>query len=538
MPALTSFFETNYKLDVITQHVNVELVINSTREGTEIAVLHDRVLVELHKEQGNLEYAVGDLYVGRVRKVLPSLNAAFVDVGYERDAFLHYLDLGPQYVSLKNYVKRVMTGKQPSSSLSDFQNAPDIDKGGKIKDQIASSQQILVQIAKEPISSKGPRLTTEVTLPGRYIVLVPFSNKISLSQRISNEEERTRLRRLMQSIKPPNFGVIVRTVAENKGAAELHADLSEQVTRWEQLYEGLKNTRTVPSRVLGEIARTNAVLRDILTPNFSAIHVNDEAIVGEVKEFLRSIAPDKESIVRYVKSKDLFDTFQIHRQIKASFGKQVNLKSGAYLIIEHTEAMHVIDVNSGGRKGGVKNQEENALATNLECAKEIARILRLRDMGGIICIDFIDMHDRANQKQLYDALKEAMADDKAKHNILAPSRFGVVEITRQRVREVTNIKTAEKCPSCEGKGTVEAPILFTDTLENNLNYLAEEKKLKKVLLTVHPMVEAYLTKGWWWQTILSKWKKQFKMNIVLDANSSLQFLEHHFYDESGEEITL
>ena len=518
--------------------MNVELVINSTKEGTEIAVLHDRVLVELHREQGSQDYAVGDLYVGRVRKVLPSLNAAFVDVGYERDAFLHYLDLGPQFASLKHYVKKVMTGKQASSSLSDFQNFPDIEKSGKIKDQIASSQQILVQIAKEPISAKGPRLTAEVTLPGRYIVLVPFSNKISLSQRITSEEERTRLRRLMQSIKPPNFGVIVRTVAESKGAAELHADLSEQVARWEKLYANLKSCRTVPSRVMGEIARTNAVLRDILTPNFSAIYVNDEDIMREVKDFLRNIAPDKEAIVKLVKSKDLFDSFQIHKQIKSIFGKQVNLKSGAYLIIEHTEAMHVIDVNSGGRKGGVKNQEENALATNLECAQEIARILRLRDMGGIICIDFIDMHDKANQKKLHDALKEAMADDKAKHNILPPSKFGVVEITRQRVREVTNIKTAEKCPSCDGTGTVEAPILFSDTLENNLRYIADEGKHKQVSLLVHPLVEAYITKGWWWKTILAKWRKQFKMKIHLEANSSVQFLEYHIYDEAGEEIIL
>jgi ribonuclease G len=289
---------------------------------------------------------------------------------------------------------------------------------------------------------------------------------------------------------------------------------------------------------MGEIARTNAVLRDILTPNFSAIYVNDEDIMREVKDFLRNIAPDKEAIVKLVKSKDLFDSFQIHKQIKSIFGKQVNLKSGAYLIIEHTEAMHVIDVNSGGRKGGVKNQEENALATNLECAQEIARILRLRDMGGIICIDFIDMHDKANQKKLHDALKEAMADDKAKHNILPPSKFGVVEITRQRVREVTNIKTAEKCPSCDGTGTVEAPILFSDTLENNLRYIADEGKHKQVSLLVHPLVEAYITKGWWWKTILAKWRKQFKMKIHLEANSSVQFLEYHIYDEAGEEIIL
>lgn len=518
-------------------NVNVELVINSTKDGVEIALLQDKVLSEMHKEHANQEYAVGDLYLGKVRKVLPSLNAAFVDVGYERDAFLHYLDLGPQFGSMKLYTKRVLTGKQASSSLSDFRNLPDIDKGGKIKDQLASSQQILVQVAKEPISAKGPRLTTEITLPGRYIVLVPFSNKISLSQRISSEEERTRLKRLMQSIKPPNFGVIVRTVAENKGAAELHSDLSDQVARWEKLYENLKLATKAPKRVLGELAKTNALLRDILSPDFEAIHVNDEALAEEIKTYIRGIAPDKEGVVKYVKTNDLFETLGIHKQIKATFGKQVNLKSGAYLIIEHTEAMHVIDVNSGGRKGGVKNQEENALATNLECAEEIARILRLRDMGGIIAIDFIDMGDRANQKKLHEALKEAMKDDKAKHNILPPSRFGVVEITRQRVREVTDIKTSEKCPSCDGKGIVQAPILFTDTLENNLRYIADEGKQKEIRLLVHPMVEAYLKKGWL-NSIIRKWKKNFKMKLTLEANSSLQFLEYHFYDEAGEEVVI
>lgn len=516
--------------------MNVELVINKTQKGTEIALLQDRTLVELHKEEANQAYAVGDLYLGKVRKVLPSLNAAFVDVGYERDAFLHYLDLGPQFASMKLYTKRVLTGKQPSPSLEDFRKLPDINKKGKIKDELASSQQVLVQVAKEPISAKGPRLTTEITLPGRYIVLVPFSNKISLSQRIKSEEERTRLKRLLQSIRPPNFGIIVRTVAENRGAAELHQDLQDQVNRWEELYNNLKTAAKPPTRVLGEIGKTNALLRDILSPDFSAIYVNDEAMADEVKTFLHSIAPDKEGMVKYMKAKDLFDTFHIHKQIKATFGKQVNLRSGAYLIIEHTEAMHVIDVNSGGRKGGVKNQEENALQTNLECAREIARILRLRDMGGIICIDFIDMGDRGNQRKLHEELKKAMSTDKAKHNILPPSRFGVIEITRQRVREVTNITTSEKCPSCGGKGIVEAPILFTDTLENNLRFISEEGKNKEVSLIVHPMVEAYLRKGWL-NSIIRKWRKQYKLKIHLEANSSLQFLEHHFYDKNGEELT-
>ncbi|NNE55474.1 MAG: Rne/Rng family ribonuclease [Flavobacteriales bacterium] len=515
--------------------MNAELVINSTRKGVEIALLHDRKLVELHKEQGNQEFAVGDIYLGKVRKVIPSLNACFVDVGYEKDAFLHYLDLGPQFSSLSLYAKRTLQKKQRGSDLSRFKCLPDIDKGGKIKDVISSSQQILVQVAKEPISNKGPRLTSEITLPGRYIVLVPFSNKISLSQRIKSEEERTRLKRLMQSIRPPNFGIIVRTVAENRKVAELDADLRELMERWESLFQGLKNSKP-PKRVLGELDKTSTILRDLLGPHFSAVHVNDPAIGSDVRAYLKNSADDNDNIVKTHRAKDLFDTFKIHKQIKASFGKQVNLKSGAYLIVEHTEAMHVIDVNSGNRKGGVKNQEENALQTNLECAEEIARILKLRDMGGIICVDFIDMHERANQKKLHEALKEAMKEDKAKHNVLAPSRFGVVEITRQRVRPETDIKTSEKCPSCDGKGVVEAPVLFTDELESSVRFAAEQGH-KILALMTHPMVESYLNRGFW-NSIARKWRTKYGVKLKVDSSGDLEFLEFHLYDNKGEEITI
>lgn len=515
--------------------MNAELVINSTRKGVEIALLHDRQLIELHKEQGNQEFAVGDIYLGKVRKVIPSLNACFVNVGYEKDAFLHYLDLGPQFASLSLYNKRTLQKKQRSSDLSRFRCLPDINKGGKIKDVVSSSQQILVQVAKEPISNKGPRLTSEITLPGRYIVLVPFSNKISLSQRIKDEEERTRLKRLMQSIRPQNFGIIVRTVAENKKVAELDQDLRELLDRWKVLYESLQNSKP-PKRVLGELDKTSTILRDLVGPGFSTIHTNDQGIAADVKTYLENLAGNIETVVKTHKSNDLFDTFRIHRQIKASFGKQVNLKSGAYLIVEHTEAMHVIDVNSGNRKGGVKNQEENALQTNLECAKEIARLLRLRDMGGIICVDFIDMHERANQRKLHDALKEAMKDDKAKHNVLAPSRFGVVEITRQRVRPETDIKTSEKCPSCDGKGQVEAPVLFTDELEAAIRYAKENGKTALTMM-VHPMVEAYVNKGFF-NSFAKKWKKKYGVKLKVESSATLTFLEHHMYDEAGEEITL
>ncbi|MCB0759934.1 MAG: Rne/Rng family ribonuclease [Flavobacteriales bacterium] len=515
--------------------MNIELVINSTSRGVALALLHDKKLVELHHEQGNQDFAVGDIYLGKVRKVIPSLNAAFVDVGYEKDAFLHYLDLGPQFSSLGLYTKRTMRKSQKEAGLADFRTLPDIDKNGKIKDVVSSSQQIVVQVAKEPISQKGPRLTSEITLPGRYIVLVPFSNKISMSQRITSEEERTRLKRLMQSIRPKNFGIIIRTVAENKKVAELDADLRELMERWDKLYNNLKDAKP-PQRILGELNKTNTVLRDVLTPNFAAIHVNDEGLAIEIRNYLKNIAPEKESILKVHKVKDLFDTMSVYRQIKSAFGKQVNLKSGAYLIVEQTEAMHVIDVNSGNRKGGVKNQEENALQTNLECAEEIARILRLRDMGGIICIDFIDMQNKANQKKLYEALKEAMKDDKAKHNILPPSKFGVIEITRQRVRPVTEIKTSEKCPSCNGKGTVQAPLLFTDEIQTALSHASEIGK-KRLTLILHPMVEAYVTKGLW-NSIARTWKKKFGMKLHVESSSDSEFLEYHLFDENGEEITV
>ena len=516
-------------------NLKLELVINSTPKGVEIALLQDGVLIELHKEQNASKFGVGDIYLGKIHRLVPNLNAAFVDVGYERDAFLHYLDLGPQFNSLNLYTKRVLQGKQESADLSGFPLQPDINKNGKVKDVLTGNLQLLVQVAKEPISSKGPRLTSEITLPGRYLVLVPFSNKISLSTRIAEEKERDRLKRLIQSIKPANCGVIVRTVAENKKVAELDADLCDLVERWDELYNNLKLAKP-PKRVLGELDKTSTILRDLLNPNFSAIHVNDEGIVPELRKYLKVIAPDKEGIIKVQNSPDLFEAMGIHRQIKSSFGKQINLKSGAYLIIEHTEAMHVIDVNSGNRKG-VQGQEENALKTNLECAREIARILRLRDMGGIICVDFIDMGDKNNQKKLYEELKLAMAEDKAKHNVLPPSRFGVIEITRQRVRPATDITTSEKCPCCQGSGKVQASILFTDEIENNLRYLAEEKKIKALSLSIHPMVEAYITKGNLLKpSIFKKWKKKYGLEIKLSVSTSLGLLEYQVLGPDEEDL--
>lgn len=517
--------------------MNVELIINQTSKGVHLAVLHDRQLVELYHEDATQNYAVGDVYLGKVRKLVPHLNAAFVEVGHERDAFLHYLDLGPHFGTTLNFVRGIMTGTSKSAHLSTVKMLPEIPKDGVIKDQIGQSNPILVQVAKEPISNKGPRVTCEITLAGRYLVLVPFSNKVSLSSRIEDEEERTRLRKLIQNIRPANFGVIIRTQAVNTTVAELDQDLSDLVKRWELLVKTLPQAKA-PQKILGELDKTSAVLRDILSDRFSAIHVNHPELTQTVKNFLHNSAPELEEIVKEHKVDDLFDAFNIHRQVKSSFAKQVNLKSGAYLIVEHTEAMHVIDVNSGNRKqASVKDQEENALQTNLECAKEIARLLRLRDMGGIICVDFIDMQNKDNQKKLHDALRDAMKDDKAKHNVLAPSRFGVVEITRERVKPVTQVKTTEQCPSCHGKGVVEASVLYSDQLENEVRMIADEMKVKSFIMQVHPMVEAYLTKGFW-NNIKKTWQKKYGVKIQLEASSSSELLQSKYLSLTGEELQL
>lgn len=515
--------------------MSIDLIIRSGSGKVDIAMLKDRVLTELHHERSDKGFGVGDIYLGKVHKVAPSLNAAFVDVGYEKDAFLHYFDLGPHFKNTFNYTKAASSGTAKTSDLAGWKIEPDIDKNGRIDKVLSASQNILVQIAKEPINTKGPRLSAEITLAGRYAVLVPFTNKISISSRIKEPEERDRLRRLYKSIKPANCGLIIRTQASKKKVAELDADIRSLTERWDMLFRNLKNARP-PKRVLGELDRTSAVLRDLLTAEFNNIHVDDESLAEEIGQYIERIAPEKKGIVKHYRGKlDIFDQFTVNRQIKACFGRHVPLGNGAYLIVEHTEAMHVIDVNSGSRKGGgEKDQEQNALEINVEAAQEIARILRLRDMGGIIAIDFIDLYNAANRRALHKALKDAMATDKAKHNVLAPSRFGVVEVTRQRVRPETEIDTSESCPTCNGTGTVGAPILIIDEIETTLRRVIDEEKPKDLVLKVHPFIHAYLTRGFF-SSIEKKWRKKLGKRIEVRRDGAISYLEYRIEDSKGNE---
>lgn len=513
-----------------------ELIIDLNSSGVEIALLEDKSLVELQKEKSNKKYSVGDVYLGKVRKIMPGLNAAFVNVGYEKDAFLHYLDLGPNVRSLNKFSKLAVTGKINALTLGDFRLEPEIEKTGKISDVLTVNQQILVQIAKEPIATKGPRIASEISFAGRYLVLVPFSEKISISSKIRSVEERKRLKRLIKSIKPNNFGVIVRTVAENKLVAELDADLRDLVGKWDALSQKLVKAEA-PQKIVSELDRTSAMLRDLLNESFNNIHVNDATLADEIRSFIKQFAPEKTKIVKhYSGSKPIFEYFGVDKQIKSSFGKIVTIKSGVYLVIERTEAMYTIDVNSGNRVNREKNQENNSVEVNIEAAIELARQLRLRDMGGIIVVDFIDMTEAKHRRELYQKLRDEMAKDRARHVILPPSKFGLVQITRQRVRPAMDIQILEKCPVCNGTGEIKPSVLIVDEIENNLRYLIHDQNEKNLSITVHPFVYAHLTKGF--PSTLLKWRYNLKTWIRVKPNSSHHFLEYHFFNKNNDELKM
>jgi len=514
--------------------VTSEIVIDVQPKEVSIAILEDKNLVEFQQESNAVSFSVGDIYLGRVHKLMPGLNAAFVDVGYEKDAFLHYLDLGTQFNSMNAYAKQVIANKNKQHQLSKFHLLPEIPKEGTIADILKPGQDILVQIAKEPISTKGPRLTSEISIAGRFLVLMPFSDKISVSTKIKSAEERLRLKQLLQSITPRNFGVIVRTVAEGKRVAELDTELKVLLKRWDEVLSRLTKAKA-PSLIFEETSRTVVILRDILNASFEHIHVNDPQAFEELKDYVQLIMPEKAGIVKLYKDKlPIFDTFNVTRQIKSSFGKTVSFRSGAYLIIEHTEALHVIDVNSGNRSKSDKGQEANALEVNLHAADEVARQLRLRDMGGIIVVDFIDLAEGENRQKVYDRLRERMQNDRAKHNILPLSKFGLMQITRQRVRPEVNIDNVEKCPACKGTGEVTPTILFADELSHTLSYIISTSNLKNITLKLHPITAAYLLHGF--PSLRWKWSWKLKCRIRICPDVSYSLLESRFFGKEGEEI--
>ncbi|MFN4147637.1 MAG: ribonuclease E/G [Runella sp.] len=513
-----------------------ELVISASPKGTRIALLQEKRLVEYHVDEPENSFTVGDIYLGTVRKLVTGLNAAFVDIGYEKDAFLHYHDLGAQILSLNKLTKEAIAKRITSGSLKNFQMEAEIDKLGKIDKVLTKNQPILVQVVKEPISTKGPRLSCDISIAGRYAVLVPFSNSVNISKKITDKAERTRLHRLMSSVRPPNFGIIVRTVAANKEVEELDKDIQNSIRKWE---EGIKKLNEAKPRdlIIGEMNRASSIMRDMLNDTFDSITVDTKEMYDDIKDFIHTIAPEKEKIVKLYNGKNkLYEHTGLEKQIKSLFGRSVSLPGGGYLIIEHTEALHVIDVNSGNKSNSEESQEDTALHTNIEAAKEIARQLRLRDMGGIIVIDFIDMRKPEHKKELYDAMKAEMKADRSKFTMLPLTKFGLMQITRQRVRPEINIVTREVCPTCHGTGSIQPSILISDVIESNLEYLQTKQNERKISMVVHPYLYAYFTKGF--PSPRLKWFWKYKSWIKILKDSSLAVTDFKFLDQYGEEIEI
>ncbi len=514
--------------------MNKELIINAAPTGVEIALLEDKKLVELHNEKNDVSFTVGDLYLGKVKKIIPGLNAAFVDVGFEKDAFLHYTDLSPYVRSILKLTEIcVAQHKENDFNFSSFKVEPEIVKSGKISEVLNNKPTILVQILKEPIAAKGPRLSCELSLPGRFVVLTPFNEIVAVSKKIHSSDERKRLQKIVESIKPKNFGVIVRTAAEGKSTLELHQDLIDLENSWKAIQNSLKDA-VAPTKILSEQNKATSMLRDLLNEDFNKIVTNDKNIYNETINYIEKIAPNKKDIVSYHNNDfTIFDTYGITKQVKSAFGKTVNLESGAYLIIEHTEALHVIDVNSG-YKSVSNNQEENSVQTNLEAAEEIARQLRLRDLGGIIVVDFIDMKLPDNRRKIQEAMEEHMKLDRARHSVLSISKFGLMQITRQRMKPELTINTLEDCPSCKGTGKIGSTLILEDEIEKKLHYLATHS-YKNICLIVNPIVYSHLTKGIF-NSRFKKWKGKYKLKLKIQQNSNYQLIEFRFFDENEEEI--
>ena len=510
-----------------------ELIVSHEDELTKIALLEDGRLFELHEEEDKTDFVVGDLFVGKVRKLAPNLNAAFVNIGYDKDAFLHYQDLGPEYLTYKKFLQQVHSKKHESSSLKNFEIEKEINKNGLIDKVLTKDDLVLLQITKEPISTKGPRVSTQISLTGRFLVLIPFDNKVSASKKITDFEEKTRLKTLIESIKPEGFGVIIRTVAEGKKVAELHNDMNQLIKKWDTTFKNIQNTKT-PGKVLSEDDKASSILRDNFNADFVSVICDDEKMVADMQNYLEVIAPERKNIVQFFdKPTPLMEYYNVEKQLKQSFGRHVNIagSKGAYLVIEHTEALHVIDVNSGQNISSSSTNKTHALTVNKAAATEIARQLRLRDMGGIIVVDFIDMSDANHRKDLYEHMKEEMSRDKSRHKILPPSKFGLIQMTRQRIRPEKQIKTREENPNKDGE--ILAPIVVVERMGEAIrNIIATEKG--KVILHVHPFVEAYLTKGL--SSIQIKWFLKYKKWVTIIPRDSFKYLEFRLYNADKKEI--
>lgn len=505
------------------------LIINSQKKKNEIALLEDGKLIQYDTTEGLPPFTCGDIILAKVSKLQPSLNACFVATGNGKDGFLHYPDLGPDVRSVNKYLRKVLRTRTDEEIPPITIDEPMIDKHGQMEGVMERNQIVLVQVTKEPIKTKGPRLSTELSFAGRYIVLIPFADKISISQKIRSNAEKKRLKRAVESVKPEGFGVIVRTVAQDRNMADFDADMKDLVQKWEETIRQVRKTSRslnhLPKRVFNEDNRMFTMIRDTMNDNYS-IFVNNKETFHDVRDYVGIISPKKDDssapkVSHYRGMMPIFEKFRVDRQIQALFRKNaiISGSGGAYLVIEHTEALHSIDVNSGSKyvKG---NQEENALRVNKHAAQEIARQLRLRDLGGIIVIDFVDMRNRDNKKQLYEYMKECMKSDPAKHKILSLSLFGLMQITRQRVRPEQSVAVARL--DHENVSIDQ----FKDKLEDEIRMIVKQKKVKNLNLHLNPLVHSFLKKGF--PSTILKWSIKYKCWIKAHRRHRYSLFDYSF----------
>lgn len=508
-----------------------DLIVDVSESEVKIALMDNHRLIELNKESSNgHSFTVGDVFLGKVKKVMPALNAAFVDIGDEKEAFIHYLDLGFYFNAFDEFVRKTNSNTNANELFSNIGLGQVLEKEGQIEKILKPGQMIVVQIVKEPISTKGSRLTAEISLAGRNIVLLPFAKKVSISQKIASKEEKKRLETLVRSILPQNYGAIIRTAAEGKNAAILVTELKSLISKWEGAWPKISKNKSV-QLLFTEYSKTTTVLRDLFNDTFSNIYVNDRKEFEEISKYISQISPDKEKIVKFYDDKEpIFDHFEVTRQIKSSFGKVVPIKQGAYLVIETTEALNVVDVNSGIR-AKTNDQEENTYEVNRYAAEEIARQLRLRDMGGIVIVDFIDMDNQDHKNGLFKYMTELMQDDRAKHNVLPLTKFGLMQITRQRIRPVTQIDTTEVCPVCHGTGKIAPSLVIDEELERKIAYHTENG-VKSFMLKTGPILGSYISRGF--NSFLRKWRRKYKCKIKHEEVQDFSVLQYEFYNEDGD----
>jgi len=500
-----------------------QIIIHSSGNQTRVALLENRELAQLFIESEENQRTVGDIYLARVHKVMSGIRAAFIDVGMEKDAFLHFSDAGDHlgdYIKMMNGSKSI--SKEANKDLQKFDKLSNYDKQTLAGKLLQNNQRVLVQIVKEPIGSKGPRVSTDITIAGRFLVLIPMGNYIAISKKINSGRERRRLKKIAGDMLPDGFGVIIRTVAQGQDKESLEDDMRTVLKKWERILNKLENAKP-PTLLYKDLDITESLIRDLFAKQYDRVLIDDYQLYKSIKSYVSQIAPKMLPSVELYKGKDhIFDHVNIAHDVNSIFSPRVRMPSGGYLIFEQTEAMYVVDVNSGPYAAKEK-QEDNSLKTNLEAAREIAKQLRLRDIGGIIVVDFIDLRDDKNRKKIYDELKKEFKKDRAKTNVIGMSDFGLIQITRQRIRPSVVNSVSKVCPTCGGSGSVVSQDTIVTDIESWISKFKYSTEYRAVDIYINPYLRSYLTRGLF--SLRFKWMMKYKLRISFVPDETISMNE-------------